>query len=193
MSTEAPSVIRAFVALELPGPVRDALGAAIESARGTAPGKLSWSPPEKIHLTLAFLGASEPAKLEALEPQLAAAVSAHPPFPLALGRSGLFPAPKRPNVLWIGLQPSPPLQQLQADVAAAVRALGWELEARPFAPHLTCARVKWPGPPGALAAAWQQLEVPTPRWTADSVTLMKSETHPDGARYTPLATFPLGG
>lgn len=191
MSGEAP--VRAFVALELPAAVREALGAAIDSAKDGAPGKLGWSAPEKAHLTLAFLGGSDPGKLKALEPELGVAAGAVQPFELALGRPGVFPGPKRPAVLWIGVQPSAPLTALQTEVARVVRAHGWSLEERPFSPHLTCARVKWPGPPGALAAAWGRVEVATVRWQVEELALMKSETRPEGARYTQLAGFKLGG
>ena len=183
------SLIRAFVALELPEPVREALAAVLDAARRNAPGKLAWVSPESMHLTLAYLGPSSPERLDALRPELARAGAAHRPLELGLAQTGVFPSPQRPSVLWVGLHPSPPLAALQAEVAAMVRALGWSLDERPFVPHLTCARAKWPG---ALAAHWAELFVPQLRWTAGALSLMRSDSGPQGALYTRLDAFLLG-
>ncbi|MBS2028937.1 MAG: RNA 2',3'-cyclic phosphodiesterase [Deltaproteobacteria bacterium] len=184
--------VRAFVALELPEPVRDALAAAAESAKAHAPGKLSWTAIEKLHLTLVFLGASEPEKLTELQKSLDEEARATKPFSLALAGPGVFPSPRKPSVLWIGLQPSPELVALQAGVAKRCQALGWTLEDRAYAAHLTLARVKFAGPPGKLWDAWKDVKPPELRWDVHELTLMRSDTTPGGAVYSALGRSPLG-
>jgi len=185
-----PPRVRAFVALELPEQVRGELARVIDITAGL-PGKLALVPPEKLHLTLAFLGPREPERLERLGDALRVIARAHSGFELELGGPGVFPAPTRPSVLWIGLRQSPALHGLQAAVDAACRAHGWILEDRAFQAHLTCARVKFAGPSGALASAWQRIEVTPVRWRADSLSLMRSDSGPGGARYTAIARLPL--
>ncbi|MEX2148956.1 MAG: RNA 2',3'-cyclic phosphodiesterase [Steroidobacteraceae bacterium] len=72
-----------------------------------------------------------------------------------------------------------------------LEALGYERERRPWQPHLTLVRhVRQPPSPGfgptlpakaAAAAAFG--------W---GLALVESSTHPEGARYRPLANWPLG-
>jgi 2'-5' RNA ligase len=183
-------LVRAFVALELPEPVRDALVATMGPVRGRAPGKLAWTPRDNLHLTLAFLGGSEPERLEALGEALRELGSRHAPFALELGGPGMFPNARMPSVLWVGTRQSPALTGLQAHVAEACRKLGWALESRPFAAHLTCARVKHAA--AGLAELWGAARVVPARWNAGALSLMRSDTRPSGAAYAALARFPLG-
>ena len=184
-------MIRAFVALELPEFVRDALALAAESAKSHAPGNLSWTAPANLHLTLVFLGPSEPEKLSALQKSLDEQSAATQPFSLALAGPGVFPSPRKPSVLWIGLQPSPELLALQAGVAQRCQALGWTLEERAYAAHLTLARVKFAGPPDQLWDAWKDVKPPAQRWDVHEVSLMRSESTPNGTVYSALGRSPL--
>jgi 2'-5' RNA ligase len=67
-------------------------------------------------------------------------------------------------------------------------------EERGFNPHLTIARVKdWRG--GALRALTAKMKLLAARefgdWTVGEVCLMRSETLPDGARHSCVATVRL--
>jgi len=57
------------------------------------------------------------------------------------------------------------------------------LEDRPLAPHVTLAR-KCRGP-------YPDERVTPFAWTADALTLLESQTRAKGARYRPLARWPL--
>jgi 2'-5' RNA ligase len=87
------------------------------------------------------------------------------------------------------------LLALQADVtAAAVEAIGFEPEERPFSPHVTLARCEpnWPRDaadkfvnafPGTIGQPW----------TAERGVLMESKLSPRGAQYRVAAELPLAG
>src|SRR5256885_1011054 len=61
-----------------------------------------------------------------------------PPFGIALDRVGGF---RRARVAWAGASAAPaPLLDLQARLEAGLRASGFDLEERAFAPHVTLAR-----------------------------------------------------
>ncbi len=69
--------------------------------------------------------------------------------------------------------------------------LGFKREARPWQPHLTLVRhVRQPPPPsyGPELAA----KAATAAASGWGLALVESSTHPEGARYRPLAEWPLG-
>jgi 2'-5' RNA ligase len=185
------SQVRAFVALELPEPVRQALAALVARARLDAPGTLSWVAEEKLHLTLAFLGACAPERLEVLARHLETRLAEEPALPLSLATPGLFPGPARPAVLWVGVGGGERLALLQQRVERLCDGAGLPVEVRPFVAHLTCARVRRQGPAGALAAHWLPLPVDPTRWAQSSVSLLRSDPGPGGARDSAMATVAL--
>jgi RNA 2',3'-cyclic 3'-phosphodiesterase len=114
--------VRLFVALDLPAAVRGALH---DWALSLEDPSLRLIAPESLHVTLLFLGESEPVAL----PDPGAA----PPLSLA--------GPRRtPRFLAVSLaDPSGRLAELQR---AVFEAAGREPEARPFWPHVTVARTR---------------------------------------------------
>src|SRR5437773_11584384 len=59
-----------------------------------------------------------------------------------LGGVGAFPNFRRARVVWIGVAHEARLELLHHDVELACERLGFEIDGRPFRPHLTLARVK---------------------------------------------------
>jgi 2'-5' RNA ligase len=72
-------------------------------------------------------------------------------------------------------------------------AVGFERETRPFEPHLTIGRVKSSHQAKALISRAQAYELPALSFPVREIAVMRSQLHPAGARYTPLARAPLGG
>lgn len=183
--------MRLFLALELPEAVRAKLGRFQASLRPACPG-WRWIPPEAIHLTLRFLGEVRPEKdLEHREAWREAARSCYA-VRFRLGAPGVFPSPKRPRVLWVGIDEAPPqgrLLALASTLEAAARAQGFAPEEQPFRPHVTLARAHRQGPAASSpseAVAKFDVEV-----ECSEVALLLSELHPSGARYTRLDAFSL--
>ncbi len=189
--------LRLFVALELPAPVLRALEAVQERLRADAASRaVRWTRPEGIHLTLKFLGDTPADDRDAIAAALREAVRGHAPLTLRAEGLGCFPNPGRPRVVWVGLTGDlAPLEALQRSVEAALEPLGFPAERRGFSPHLTLGRARREAATaevkalGRLIAATAVGEIGA--WTADSVSLMRSELRPDGARYTCLASVPL--
>lgn len=165
--------------------------------RQLADAPLSWTRPEGIHLTLKFLGDTDPARVDAIVAGLRAAVSSHRPFTVAVAGLGCFPNTRQPNVVWVGVQdPDRALQRLAASVDAATARLGWEKETRPFAGHLTMARVRREARHEQRRAIGEQIghfALPDPLGLLPipSLHLMRSELKPGGAVYTEVAAVPL--
>jgi RNA 2',3'-cyclic 3'-phosphodiesterase len=176
--------LRLFVALDLPAPARAALAA----FRSAAADPAVWRPvpDEALHLTLAFLGHRPESDVEAVAEVLRGAPM-HAPR-LALGGALALP-PRRPRVLTAEVEdPHGSLRALQRAVSDGLAARGlYTPEARPYRPHATVARLR----PDARAGRG---ELPGPEplaFRGEALTLYQSRLRREGARYEPLARFPL--
>jgi 2'-5' RNA ligase len=135
--------MRLFVAVDLPDDARQAIGVhqkLIADALSTSRDGLKLIEPERMHLTLLFLGevpdTQVPTMVEAMNPSADMA-----PFDVVFGGVGVFPMRGAARVLWIGVtQGADLLARLQHDIAERIRALGVAFDDRPFHPHLTIGR-----------------------------------------------------
>jgi len=153
---------------------------------------VAWVAETNLHVTLKFLGQIEETRVGAITEALVSVATRTPAFALDVRGLGAFPTPSRPRVLWAGLEPAAPLTALGGAVDAALATLGFVRESRAFAAHVTLGRVRESRRNPALAAA---LARPTHcgRLTVSRVSLMRSELHPHGVRYTELAGVVLAG
>ncbi|GIT42074.1 MAG: hypothetical protein Ct9H300mP11_00100 [Chloroflexota bacterium] len=102
-----------------------------------------WVRPEGIHLTLKFMGEIPIATVEKVLKSLPEAVLGSSPFPLAIKGFGVFPNPRRPRVLWAGLDGDlETLSKLQLVVETRLACLDCPKKQRTFSPHLTLGRVR---------------------------------------------------
>jgi RNA 2',3'-cyclic 3'-phosphodiesterase len=182
--------VRLFVAIEIPQEIRNTLAAFIKELRSIAP-QAKWIRAENLHVTLKFLGNSNEQKLAALENALSAIRSSNP-VSLQFRGLGFFPNPKRPRVLWAGMTSSPNLSTIAYDIDHAAHNLGFPLEDRPFAPHLTLARFEPPGVPSQLASAIaDNASREFGAITTSQFHLIQSTLKPAGAEYSTLRSFPF--
>lgn len=186
--------MRLFVALPIPDTVREELGRRAEEARQTLP-NARWVDPKTIHLTLTFLGETDPKRLPFLKDHLAEAFAASPRFELTVGKPGTFPSSRSAKVAWVAVDGGEDLAPLQERVAeAAVAAGGIDPDPRPFHPHLTVARCKRPWRSHDVSRFVEHFQGPKgdPFLVTEGV-LYESELTPSGARHHRVETFPLGG
>jgi len=186
--------MRLFLALELPSATADEIDAAIGPLRAADPG-LAWVAAHKLHLTLKFLGEADESRVAALIAAADRVASAHRPFEMELGVVGAFPNFRRPRVVWLGVASEPRLELLHHDVELAAGDAGYEVEGRPFRPHVTLARVRTPLPTDharALARAARAVSY-SATVCVDRVTLFDSAARGAGAHYRRLHTAALGG
>jgi 2'-5' RNA ligase len=193
MANDATGQFRLFVACELPDEVKSALGGVQDDLRRLDAARLRWVRPEGIHVTLKFLGGVEANRVEGITSALAAAVE---PFelrlwPASVGRFG----GARLRVVWVGLEGDTGGLATQAErVERALQPLGFPGERRPFAAHVTLARVPDQASPAErqrVAGVIERYRPPAfPSMTLTSVSLMRSHLGPGGASYERLASFP---
>ena len=191
------SAWRLFIAIELPPQVQAVLAAArVRLDRHTL--AVRWVDPASAHLTLKFLGATPPDRVERIVAATKEAARLHHFFTLSTAGLGVFPSSKAPRVVWLGLSGSlAELRDLQADIERLVAPLGYPAERRPFSPHLTLGRTAKDASPTELAAIGATINASTAEaaatWRVSTVSLMRSELGAGGARYTALARLDLGG
>lgn len=136
------SVIRAFIAIDLPPEVLqclDDVSQQLKQELGGAP--VRWVPVENIHLTLKFLGDVSESNIDMLTDFLQSTVSNVKQFEFSVGGLGAYPKPHRPRVIWVGVEAPPELMTAQRSVESEMSRLGYTRERRPFNPHLTLGRV----------------------------------------------------
>ncbi len=192
-------MIRAFIAIELPQGVREALARLsrdLRSAAGTR--AVRWVPAENVHLTLRFLGEVPEKMVPDIGSMLDRVSGVTAPFEMAIGGLGCFPNERRPRVVWVGVEEgSGALEGLARRVEAGVVELGFKPEARPFRPHLTLGRVRRGAAPRDLKSLTRALErvdaESLPVAHIEAIHLFKSELRPDGAHYTRLVSALLRG
>lgn len=185
MPQESENAIRAFIAIETPTAVKEALLRLRDRLKPELHGA-SWSRPEGFHLTLKFLGNISQETCEKIKENLPAATR-RAPIEISFGRIGVFPNPHKARVLWIGLDKgAPECKSLFESIEAPLEKLGFTREERSFSAHLTLARFRNPRP---VPPEILQTEFTIPSFTAASVILFRSTLKPDGAVYTRLAEF----
>jgi len=182
--------MRLFAALEIPSTVRENLAALLESLRAVSP-QTRWVRPQNLHVTLKFMGEVPETKL-AVTCSALAGVRSDQPVTLDFRGLGLFPNEKHPRVFWAGIDASPNLKTLAADLERAMEKLGIPREQRPFSPHLTLARFEPPGLPEKLRSAIQENAAREfGSFRTNQCHLIESKLKPSGAEYTTLESFPF--
>ena len=188
--------MRLFVAIELPGEVRGALVELIARLKPLCRGA-KWARAEGMHVTLAFIGHAvadgDTEKLAAVRAALAT-VKSEAPVDMRYRGTGFFPNARQPNVFWAGIQASPNLAPLAADIGKALEPLGIPRESRPFVPHLTLARFKsLDGVKRVVIEAEKFAEREFGSSSETEFHLFESKLKSDGAEHTKLTSYRFVG
>ena len=183
---------RVFLALNFSVAVTRKIAEEVERHKAAMSGagfRVAWVPAANLHLTLKFLGTVGEELVEGITGACKRVAMRHAPFEARAGGLGAFPSLQQPSVLWVGVEASPALAALQRDVEAAMVALGFDREERPYHPHVTVGRVK------ESRGSGEEL------WRGDAacgssplaeIIVYESRTRSAGAEYVARARVPLG-
>lgn len=174
---------RLFAGVDPPQAIKDQLLDVQEGVGGAR-----WQTPEQLHLTLRFIGEVDGRTAD----DVAAALAGlrHPRFDVALAGVGCFDRRGRPDALWVGLAPHPPLRTLHDKVDRALACAGIAPEGRAYLPHITVARLKGGG--GAIRGWVERFGgVTSEPWPVDALTLWESRLGSAGAHYEPVGAWRL--
>ena len=194
--TASGETIRTFIALPLPADWTEALGYAISELQNAMPSGVRWVDPSGIHLTLKFLGPTDPSLADRIIAALERQFDAPTVPQLTLAGLGTFPTGRNPRVIWAGVSGDPvTLDALHQRAEDAAVGLDWPAEKRPFRPHLTLGRVR-----DRVSARQRQAiadvvacsVLPAASlWRPDTVRLYRSKLTPRGAIYTSLGDIKI--
>lgn len=189
------TAIRAFIAIELNNATQKMLGNVIRQLKPLTGDIVRWVPEQNIHITLKFLGDTSPANLEILKKIISNEASRYAPIALKVTNLGAFPNLRRPRVIWAGIEAPPSLAAIQRSIDTETQRLGYATEERPFSPHLTLGRLSHNATPEDIRKIGDLLVKNSiainASFTANTVTLFRSDLQPSGAMYTPIHVAPL--
>ena len=185
--------MRLFVSVDLPDALTDAVAAVQEDLRDAA--GLSFVDPGQAHLTLQFLGDTDPARLDELDDALAAAVddAGVAPFEARVAGLGAFPSADYIRVVWLGFEAgAAELTRLHEAVETRTVELGFDPADHDFTPHVTLARMQHAGGKELVQRALRERQPDVGTFRVEEVRLTESDLGPDGPTYTTVARYPLG-
>jgi 2'-5' RNA ligase len=181
--------LRLFVAVDVAAEAERALEAAVAPLRASLP-QARWVPRENRHVTVKFLGWTDPGAVEAVRDAIAGVAAAHAPVRTALTGLGSFPSASRTRVLWVGLDDRSGRLARLAEALDGALGDGFRAEERPFTAHLTVARID---PPARLEPSPFGTPLDAPAFRIDRLVLYRSHLGRPAPRYEVVAAFPLGG
>ncbi len=162
--------MRLFISINLPENMQRVLSN-IQKDLYTQGIRGKYSPPENLHLTLAFIGEYPDAQrvMDALNS------FAFYPFTLALDGMGRFK-----DLWWVGLEESAALTALSRRVRRALAENGIPFDRKRFTPHITLIR--------KASGAWPEIQMEKSTMTVQRISLMQSTRGRSGMIYTELGT-----
>jgi RNA 2',3'-cyclic 3'-phosphodiesterase len=187
--------IRAFLAIDPPENILQAMSRLQEKLKREIGGRISWTKPQGQHLTLKFFGdiSSEDVKniCTAVQNRIVSGQSLN----LKIEKIGVFPDARRPRVIWCGLAGNlEKLITLQNKLDGDFAALGFPAEDRSFKAHLTLGRIKdTHGLTGISEALTKYNAFAAGEFNCTELILFQSRLTPQGPVYTKLAEFALCG
>lgn len=176
--------MRTFVAVFPPQRVREALFRAARDLPASKAFRLIG--PQKLHLTLKFLGNVAEDDLGRVSQALEQLRGRHEPFEVSTSGFGAFPSERRARILWAGLgEGSGTLRAVAQSVEDLLEPAGFEREQRPYVPHLTLGRAR----DRQTKLDGASVSPPALRFTVSGVDLVESVPGEGGVTYSVLETY----
>jgi 2'-5' RNA ligase len=175
--------LKLFSGIDLTQSVRVKCGEVLERLRGSGL-DARFEAPEKLHITLAFLGWVEPEAVEPARTALERTALGTAPFELTLDKLGAFPHERKPRVIWIGSSEQGAFRSLSRALRAAYEKLGYHFEKETIA-HVTLARVQGGN------AHLPMLDMAPMKLTVWELALFESIPSDRTTRYEVRARYPL--
>lgn len=183
--------MRLFVSIDLPGIMDDVadLQEQFQAASG-----LRFTDPAQTHVTLKFLGETDPDRLDTIEAAVDRAVTkaAVSSFEVTVAGLGAFPSYEYITVIWVGVQDDANrLTRLHEMVEAELVDLGFDPEDHEFTPHATIARMEHAGGKDHVQTLLDTVDPTLGTVEVDAVHLTESTLTDDGPVYDHVYTVPL--
>ncbi|MCU1290434.1 MAG: 2-5 ligase [Acidobacteria bacterium] len=184
---------RIFIAVDISERVRREVAVYAQQLRKEfADLRVGWEKPEKLHLTLKFLGETGETQLKELF-EIAENIAADvPAFHLQITDTGVFPSARNPRILWLDVKDEMgSLAVINNRIENECEKIGFARENRSFKPHLTIARLREPGKSKLLAEKHLGNKFEPARFEVAEILVYESRLQPAGSIYAKLKSFEL--
>lgn len=183
--------MRAFIAIELPEGLQKKLADFIDILKNPQD-KITWVSSKNIHLTLRFLGDVSADDIDSVRNIIQEVAKRHSAFEASIKGTGVFPNPRSPRVVWIGVENG--FAKVYNDLSDRLVSIGMPKEERGFTPHITLGRIKYIKDIKVFSdLITKHKEDLFGNFRVDSISLIKSTLTPKGAVYERLYSIPLTG
>lgn len=185
-------IIRAFVALKLPGSTVYSIKRMQEDLKPYR-FPVRWVRSENIHLTIKFFGEITEPDIKKIGAVINNCAVNYAPLSLSAKGVGVFPSITRPRIIWTGFSGEVSLLfALRNDLENRFEEIGFKREARPFKVHMTIGRFRERADSGKLVEALRKFQsFESEKFVAGDLYLYKSDLRPEGPVYTELLSVPL--
>jgi len=174
---------RLFAGLEIPPHVRSVLA----GLSGGLPGA-RWVEPSDYHITLRFIGDIGNRMANDIDSMLSDISRA----PLSIRLSGLSSfGGDKPHSVFMSVEASRPLMDLQGEIERLVRGCGAPAEKRRFQPHVTLARLRGASPLDVADYLSMRGFFPPQSFAVDRFVLFSARASVGGGPYRIETTYPL--
>ena len=178
---------RIFAAIDISSEARERIAAYTRSLQQEFENvPVKWEKPDKLHITIKFVGSIDESELAAFTDTVAKAAAKITPFSIIISGTGAFVKRRaRSNVLWLGLNSSPD-KTIESLVAAIDREASEPSERR-FRPHLTIARLKDAKKARGLIERHLQATFEPVTFHVSEIVIYESTLLPTGSIYNALS------
>ncbi len=177
--------MRCFISVEMPDEIRKEL---LRVQENLPSAEMKHVELKNMHLTLAFLGELTDFEVDRIKDVLKSVKQER--FIARLGRIGVFPSENYIRVVWISLEPSEKLKELNEKVISSIKPI-IKADER-FESHVTLARVKAIKDKQEFISKLKEIEVKPLEFEIKSFSLIKSTLTGKGPVYEEIRIFPLG-
>jgi 2'-5' RNA ligase len=179
-----------FFALRLPLEVKEELKDLSDQVKKMFPFS-RWVHEQDYHITLAFLGNADKVQLERAKDLIHRQTIDSESFSLKIDHLGVFGRKDFPRIFWAGVQTEERLHIVRKQVFLACKQAGFQLESRPFHPHITLAR-KWSGDNPFPISQFDDEKILNHPLSFTGSEIVLYQTHLDKTpKYEAIASFPL--
>ena len=184
--------MRTFVAVKI-NPTPRMAQSIVEIRELLSGEKIKWTDVFNLHLTLRFLGDTQPDTAAAISAKLEAVAGNIPPFSFSIEHTGVFPNFRSPRVLWMGIKDTGGLNLLKNEVDEIVNSAGFMPDDRPFKPHLTLGRLKYIKNRHKVKEVIEKYQGLFQKESIDKFVYFESKLTPDGPLYSEIGKYQLSG
>jgi len=181
-------MIRCFLSLNIERSLQNKLSYAQEDLKKELSSqKIKWEKADKFHLTLRFLGDTEPGKIKIISQELTGLKLGFEVISMTASGIGFFPNAKKPNIVFIALNEDGNSTGILVDeIDRALGKFGFKPDFK-FVPHITMGRFRRDNRVKIEHAI--NVKIEPFEFKFDSFYLMKSKLKPGGSDYEVIKEF----